>query len=215
MRTRRLRANVECFLMAGVRGCCYVVVLAFMACGQLMQANIIYSGTLEVSFHDCVLTQGGVGPLSASCASSNGGGQGVADYTSMGVTGSTSGSAWSSRTDVFDTLTVGGVPAGTAVNLTFLTTYSGSYSFISGGTNGGVEVVTTVLLGIGDPLSTYIINDSLDFRLCDPSWIASMSCLDYGPTLSGTVSKSLVSSTLGATAGVGSPNLAGIFVTGE
>ena|GEM_PF-3779674 len=173
----------------------------------LARGNIIYSGTLMVSFHDCAPSvQAHVGPLNWNCSSSNGTGQAFADYTSMGATGTTA-TSWSGRADMFDTLTVAGVPAGTPVNVTFLVTYSGSYNFISDGPTAFGVSNATVLLGVNDPLTGYIINDSLFLKLCDPSWIQvpNNSCFDYGGTLHGSVSRSLVSSTLSATAGVGIP----------
>ena len=132
----------------------------------------------------------------------------MADYTSVGLTGTANGvSTWSSRADVFDTLMVGGVAPGTPVNLTFLLTYSGSYSFVSDGPTAFGEIDTTVLLGINDPLTGYIISDSFSRRLCDPGWtsVSNNSCFDYGGTLYGSVTRSLISSTLSANAGAGIP----------
>ncbi len=194
--------------MAGSRMIKYFALLAGAI--SVAHGNTIYSGTLMVSFHDCApALQANIGPLNGSCSSSNGSGESMADYTSMGVKGATNGygTNWSSRAEVFDTLFVGGLASGTPVNLTFLMTYSGSYDFTSDGPNSYDDISTTVLLGVNDPLSGYIINDSFSRRLCDPSWISvsNNSCFDYGATVFGAVTRSLTSSTLSTTAGAGIP----------
>lgn len=187
-----------------------VGILLIFTATPLVYAGSVYTGTLATDFSGCGETQAATGPLIETCGPA----EALANYTYQGVSGAWNGTSGEGAEAVmYDTVTVGGVAPGTQVDLTFLMSYDGVYSFTSLGVDGSVEASTTVLFSYN---GTNIIDSSLGLNFCDPS-LEGSGCNYYGTSLTQTAGQELISTTVVATAGTGVPvSLTfGLFVDGD
>ena len=182
-----------------------LVLLALAISAQHAKAATIYDGDLRVQLYGCPLTDGSMGPVSASCSDIYGQGSGFANYTHLGVMGATAGSAFTSISEMFDTVTISGIAVGTQVALTFVTQYDGFYAFHATGPSDDANLSTTVLLAFNQA-NNYIINGGQSLEFCGLGLAPMQSCYAYGSSLAGPApGVTLVSSQVITSAGTGVP----------
>jgi hypothetical protein len=179
---------------------------AMAALALMAGAPFIRGGSLDIQLTGCAQTQGTVGPITASCSNTSGQGQAFANYTTLGVSAAVGADqGFTSIAQMADSIMVGGIPTGTQVGLTFLTSYDGTYAF-NADPGSDANISTTVLLTYNGA-ANYIIDGGQSLQLCGTGLEGiDPACTAFGPSLAGAAPGVTLASTQAvATAGTAVP----------
>lgn len=183
-------------LLCAAAGCLWLVFPRTASANLIIQASEGFNGPITCSSVVNVNNSVGSGPISSPLAiCGNITGTGSASYGSLGQTFSFSGGYQANTATAFtDTLQLSGAPSGTPLDLQFLFSYGGTYSY-SGLGYATLLITSQVFL---PNQATFLLNDSEATYFCATAGAAS-GCPYPSPVLgasgSGSINRSLTSST--------------------